>query len=305
MKKKILITGGTGFIGYHLAKKCLSLGWQVSSISTKKPNKERRLRKINYILSDISKINDLKKKVLPNYNYVVNLAGYVDHSNRLKTKLSHYIGCKNLAKIFLKKKIEKFLQIGSCIEYGRIKSPQSENNSLDIEIKSVYGKSKLRSTKFLLNLFKKYNFPSSIIRLYLVYGPKQDYNRVIPITIKNCLNNNKFDCSSGLQFRDFTYVDDVVRAIILTLKSNDTSGKIINIGNGKPLQLKRIILDICKLIKQGKPQFGKIKLRKDEIKSLYPSILQAKQLINWSPKIKFRLGIKKTINYYKKINKFL
>jgi len=305
LKKKILITGGTGFIGYHLAKKCLSLGWQVSSISTKKPNKERRLRKINYILSDISKINDLKKKVLPNYNYVVNLAGYVDHSNRLKTKLSHYIGCKNLAKIFLKKKIEKFLQIGSCIEYGRIKSPQSENNSLDIEIKSVYGKSKLRSTKFLLNLFEKYNFPSSIIRLYLVYGPKQDYNRVIPITIKNCLNNNKFDCSSGLQFRDFTYVDDVVRAIILTLKSNDTSGKIINIGNGKPLQLKRIILDICKLIKQGKPQFGKIKLRKDEIKSLYPSILQAKQLINWSPKIKFRLGIKKTINYYKKINKFL
>ena len=83
-KKKILITGGTGFIGYHLAKKCLKLNWSVTSLSTKNPTKIRKLKKIKYLISDISKKSDLKKIININYDYVVNLAGYVDHSRKKK-----------------------------------------------------------------------------------------------------------------------------------------------------------------------------------------------------------------------------
>ena len=82
--KSILITGGTGFIGYHLAKKCLSLNWSVTSLSTNKPSKKRKLKKVKYKICDISKKKDLFKKLDINYNYVVNLAGYVDHSNKKK-----------------------------------------------------------------------------------------------------------------------------------------------------------------------------------------------------------------------------
>ena len=87
-KKKILITGGTGFIGYHLAKKCLKLNWSVTSLSTKNPTKIRKLKKIKYLISDISKKSDLKKIININYDYVVNLAGYVDHSRKKKTLYS-------------------------------------------------------------------------------------------------------------------------------------------------------------------------------------------------------------------------
>ena len=84
--KKILITGGTGFIGYHLAKKCLKLNWSVTSLSTKKPKKIRKLKRVKYLIGDISDKKKLIKIIKPNsYDYVVNLAGYVDHSYKKKT----------------------------------------------------------------------------------------------------------------------------------------------------------------------------------------------------------------------------
>ena len=299
-KNKILIVGGTGFIGYHLAKKCLSLNWSVDSVSTKFPLEKRKLSKVNYIIFDISKKKNFYKKLYSNYDYVVNLAGYVDHSNKKKTMQSHFNGCKNLSTFFIDKNIKKFIQIGSSIEYGKLKSPQRENKKNLQKTYSIYGKAKLLSTRFVLTLCKKYNFPATILRLYLVYGPSQDQNRLIPITIINAIQNKKFDCSDGLQLRDFTYIDDVVDAIIKTLKNRFSSGQIINIGQGKPISVKKVINKICELLNCGKPQFGKIKLRKDEIKNHFPSIVKAKKILNWKPKIEIILGLKKTINYYKK-----
>ena len=292
-KKKILITGGTGFIGYHLALACLKKNFLVKSLSTKQPSKKRKLKKVKYLICDISNKKRLNKILDHNFDYVVNLAGYVDHSNKKKTKKSHFDGCKNLALFFLNSKIKKFVQIGSSIEYGKINSPQIENNHNKQKTYSVYGNSKLLSTKFLLSLNEKFNFPVSILRLYLVYGPNQDINRVIPITIKNAINDNKFNCSSGLQLRDFIHIEDLVKAILKVLTNKKTNGEILNIASGKPIQVKNLILKICKLVGNGKPQFGKIKFRKDEIKNLFPSIAKAQKLLNWKPLININLGLKK------------
>ena len=297
MNKSILIAGGTGFIGFHLAKKCLSLNWSVTSLSTSTPKKNRKLKKVKYKICDISNYNQVKNKIKLDYDYVVNCAGYVDHSHKLKTLKSHYIGCKNLSTHFLNSKIKKFIQIGSCIEYGKIKSPQIESN-LNKKTFSIYGSAKLLSTQFLVKLFKRFNFPVTILRLYLVYGPNQDANRVIPVTIINALKNKKFNCSNGSQLRDFTYIDDIVSAIIKTLKNSKSSGEIINIGSGNPISIKKVIIKICELIKSGKPQFGKIKLRNDEIIKLYPNINKSRKILNWKSQISIEKGLKKTIRFF-------
>lgn len=299
-KNKILITGGTGFIGYHLAKKCLDLNWLVDSISTKSPPKKRKLKKVNYLKIDISKKKELSKNLKSEYDFVVNLAGYVDHSNKKKTMRSHFNGCKNLANFFLNKNLKKFIQIGSSIEYGKSRSPQKENYKNSQETYSTYGNAKLLSTKFLLELKKKYNFPVTIIRLYLVYGPKQDLNRLIPITIMNAIHNKKFDCSAGYQLRDFLYIDDLIDAIIKILSNQKVLGQIINIGSGKPISVKKLILKICKLSKGGKPLFGKIPLRNDEIMKLYPNVNKAKKILGWIPHTSLEKGLKKTINFFSK-----
>ena len=297
LKNNILIVGGTGFIGYHLAKKSLKKGWKVTSISSKRPRKKRYLSKVKYIICDITKKKSLRKNIRKPFNYVVNLGGYVDHSNRKRTSESHYIGCKNLAEIFLKKAPTAFVQMGSSAEYGNVQSPQKENAKCNP--KSVYGQAKLLSSIYLINLFKKQKFPSTILRLYNTYGPRQDLNRFIPIVIAGCIKNKKFPCSMGNQLRDFLHIDDVVDAILKSLTSKNAKGQIINIGSGEPRIIKNIIEYIKKTSKGGYPLFGKVKLRKDEILKVYPNINKAKNKINWRPKISFKKGLKVTIDSFK------
>ena len=177
-----------------------------------------------------------------------------------------------MAEIFSNKKFKKFIQIGSSVEYGFIKSPQKEIDKYDLnKIRSIYGKSKLKSTNFLIKLFKRNNFPVLILRPYLIYGPRQTPERLIPFVINSCLRNMFFNLSSGKQIRNFLYVDDFSKILYkcLFLKIN---GEIINLGSSKNYQVKSIINMINKLVNKGYPQYGKIKLRKDEPFYLYPDL---------------------------------
>jgi nucleoside-diphosphate-sugar epimerase len=300
LKKKtnILIVGGTGFIGYHLAKRCIQKNWNVTSISTHKPKKIRYDKKIKYIICDISKKNKLKSKVIGTFDYVVNLGGYVDHSNKKKTFQSHYIGLKNLTEIFLSKNIKSFVQLGSGGEYGNSKSPHRETSNS--KAMSVYYKSKLLSTLHLIKLFNKIKFPATILRLYQAYGPRQDINRLIPIVIDSCIKNKRFNCSEGKQLRDFIYIDDVVNAVLKCFKNKNSKGEIFNIGSGKIIKIKKLIYFINKKIGKGYPQYGKIKLRKDEQLKVFPSIKKAITVLKWRPKISMNNGLIKTIQFYKK-----
>jgi nucleoside-diphosphate-sugar epimerase len=303
LKKKILIVGGTGFIGFNLIIKLNKLNYSISSISLTKPRKTRKIKNVKYLICDISKKKNLEKVLeKKNYDYIVNLGGYVDHSNKKKTYSSHYLGLINLADYFKNKNLIKFIQVGSSLENGKIKSPQIENyNSKLVDIKSVYGKSKLNATRYLLKMNKKYKFPSTIFRLFQTYGPGQDPNRVISFSILQCLNNKSFPCSNGSQFRDFIHIKDVVKLLILSLKNKKSDGKIYNLGSGKPIKIKSVINKIKKIIKKGKPLFGKIKLRKDEMKYIYSNIRELKKDFNWKPLVNFNKGLIETIKFQKKI----
>ena len=164
----------------------------------------------------------------------------------------------------------------------------------------IYGKTKLLVTKFLISRYLKKKFPVTILRFYQVFGPKQDLNRFIPIIVNSSLKNLQFKCSEATQFRDFLYIDDATDAVIKSIKNEKARGKIFNIGSGKPLILKKIINLVIKKIGKGTPLFGKIPLRPDETKIIFPNISYSKKMINWSPKVDFDKGLNKTILYYKK-----
>ena len=132
----------------------------------------------------------------------------------------------------------------------------------------------------MLKFYKKYKFPAVILRLYQVYGPQQDINRIIPITVFSCLKNKKFKCTTGNQKRDFIHVDDVVAAINKTIRAKNITGNIFNIGFGRATKLKNVILKINIMIGAGKPLFGAIGLKEGEQMEVYPSIQKSKK-INW------------------------
>ncbi len=298
MKKKVLITGGTGFIGYHLLKKCIELKMDVTCISSKPIRKFNIFRKVKYKICDLGNLSRLKRIINKDYDFVVNLAGNIDHKNKKKTYSSHHLGVKNLYKALKFKNIKKFIQIGSSSEYGKFFGKVKETDKCNP--KMIYGRSKLKSSNFLIKKFKEEKFPVLVLRFFQVYGPRQKKNRLIPFVIDSSLQNKDFHCSEGSQFRDFLYVDDAINAIVKNLNSSVRSnGKIFNIGYGKPINVKSLILMIQNIIKKGKPIFGKLKLRVDESKKIYPNLERSKRILNWKHKTSLKEGLKKTIKYYK------
>ena len=300
-KEHLLIIGGTGFIGFHLTNAVKKIGWKVTSISLRNPSRERKVKGVNYIILDIANYKNLKKKLKEKFTYVVNLSGY--SGNKYKDRVdrcfrSHFLGTVNLTKILLKKKIKKFVHAGSSAEYGDIPGPQGEDDLCSPT--NDYGKSKLLTTNYLLLLHKKQKFPVTILRFFSVYGPKQNKNRVIPQIITGCLSGKKFGVSKGIQYRDFCFIEDVVSAIIKTLKIGKAKGKIINIGSGKPLQIKKVVYIVKKIIGKGKPQFGKIKYSKNENMNVYAKVLFAKKILKWKINFNFKEGLNRTIETHLK-----
>ena len=290
--------GGTGFIGYHLSNFLIKKNFKIVVVSKNSPQKKKFIKKIKYIQFDIGKKKNFKKLNNYNFKYVVNLGGYVDHSNKKKTYESHYIGAKNLANYFEKKKLQLFIQMSSGGEYGNLESPHEESFVCKMKMLSNYSRAKLSASKFLINLFKKKKFPVTILRLYQAYGPDQDTNRFLPILITNCIKNKKFPTSHGKQFRDFIYISDLISIIYKCLTNNKVRGQIINVGSGKPINLKKIIFKVMDICKGGKPQFGKLMLRKDENLITYPNVNKLKKILSFKPKVQFEKGIKLTIKSY-------
>lgn len=302
MKKSILICGGTGFLGFHLAKKLKKLNWNVFSISTNKPLKERKIKNVKYFYCDISKKKKLNL-ILDKFqvDFVINFSGYVDHLNKKKTISSHYLGLKNLSNYYIQKKIFKFIQIGSSLEYGQNNPPHKENMIIKSNhLKSSYSLSKFLSSNHLINAGVKYDFPYVILRPYLIYGPYQEINRIIPIVIDNCLQDRSFPTSSGDQIRDFLYINDFIEIVYKLITNKNIKKKIFNIGSGIPTKVGDVVKMINKKIRKGKPIFGVIKLRKDESKMYYPNIQKLKSTIKHFKFTPLSLGLDKTIKYYEK-----
>ena len=294
-KKKILVLGGTGFIGHHLLRKAIQLKWITTSISKKYPKKNRFIKGVNYILSDISNKKKLEKKINGKFDYIVNLIGGAGRAVLTK----YYTNPKNLINFFSKYEINKFLHIGSSAEYGAIKIPHNEN--LKCTPISHYGKAKLKTTKYLLKKCKKDKFPGIVIRLFQVYGPSQNKD-IISVIINNCKKNNKFKLTHGNQTRDFCYVDDVINAILLILKSKNQKviGKVFNIGSGRSYSIKQVTKIVKNKTKKGTPIFGKLKFKKEEIMHSKASIKKIYNILGWKPKNSLNQGIGKIIKLNEK-----
>ncbi len=298
-----MVTGGSGFIGRHFILEILKKKkFNIFSLSQKKIKKKFQIKRVKYIFCKLQNKSLLKKKLNFKIHYAVNFAGHINHAEVKKTYQTHYIGLKNLADVLITKEIKKFLQIGSSVEYGFTKSPQKEKSNLLVKkMKSTYGKSKLLSTNYLLKLYEKKKFPVLILRPYLIYGPGQSLNRLIPITILNCLKNKKFDCSSGKQIRNFMYVKDFSK-IVYTCCFLKIEGEIINVGSSRNYSVKFIINKIRKILNKGYPNYGKIKLRNDEPLNLFPNLNKLRKLIKFKNETSIQEGLKKTVLYYKNLN---
>lgn len=301
--KRLLVVGGSGFIGGHLCRVARERGYEVTSLSI--DDATRPLADVEYVVGDISKrgpLMDLLEK--RKYEYVVNCGGYIDHSSFFsggrELVQSHFEGVQNLVDAIDRRCLKRFVQIGSSDEYGSADAPQSE--SMRESPISPYSLAKVAASHFLQMLWRTEGFPAVTLRFFLVYGPGQGHRRFLPQIISGCLRNKSFPASEGRQLRDFCYIDDVVEGILRSLDAPDVCGRVINLASGRPVSIRDMIEQVRDVVGQGKPEFGKVPYRVGENMALWADVAVARELLDWSPKVSLDTGLKRTIEFYRNEN---
>ena len=228
---------------------------------------------------------------------VVHAAGsYKDPDDWYTDALTNCVGGANIIQASVKNNVERFLYFQTSLCYGL----KPSENPITLNHPNYHANSSYSITKTTNEDFLEYSGLNYVtFRLANCIGPR---NVSGPLPIFYDRLSNRKQCFVSEARRDFVHVNDVVDAIIKSLLSKNSKGEIINIGSGKPKKIRYLINKVKKILKTGLPQFGELKLRKDEILKLYPSIEKAKKIIKWSPKVDFEKGLKSTIEYYKHCN---
>ena len=302
---KYIITGGAGFIGSHVAEYLSKKKKKVvilDNLSTGRIDNIKNFKsKIKFVKCDISKkgkwINEFKGKI-----YIIHLASVADIVPSIqypeKYFNSNVNGTLNVLNACRKCKVLKLIYSASSSCYGIPKEyPTKEINYL--KPMYPYAFTKKAGEDLIIHWSKVYNIPFISLRLFNVYGTRSrtsgTYGAMFGVFLAQKLFNKPFTIvGTGKQKRDFTYVSDVVSAIIKACNSK-IKNEIFNVGSGSTVS----ILKIVKILR-GKKIF--IKKRPGEPDITFANISNIKRKLNWKPKIKIEEGINlmlKDIQYWK------
>ena len=300
----IWIVGASGFIGAKLYFSLSRLRQDVYAIS-RNPESSWRLLNSKYsnkisldITNNLEVLNSIKKH---KPRTVFNLSAYGAYERQNDVHEIHnvnYFGTLNLVNALTTEGCDAFIQAGTSSEYGLNCSAPDENDI--VEPNSDYAVSKT-AVSYLLQYYGRIrNFPCVHLRLYSVYGPWEERDRLIPSIIKLGLNGDYPPFVNSKISRDFLYVDDCTRSFVLAaLKACKLMpGSKFNIATGKKTSLE----DIANLSKtifkiQKNPSFGSMPNRKWDLSNWYGNPTLANLQLGWYPRTELDIGIRKTIDW--------
>ena len=304
-KKKILVTGGAGFLGSHLCEKLLEQGHEVLCLD----NFFTGTRENIYHLFDSKRFELLRHDIcLPLYvevdeiyNFACPASPLHYQADPIQTIKTSVLGAMNL--LGLAKRLNcKIFQASTSEVYGDPHMhPQKEEywgNVNPIGIRSCYDEGKRCAETLFFDYQRKHHVKIKVARIFNTYGPRMHPNdgRVVSNFIVQALCNEPITIyGDGLQTRSFCYVDDLID-VTLRLMASKESGPI-NVGN--PSEFK--VLDLAKQVIELTGSSSKIvhkPLPLDDPKQRRPDIAQARALLRWEPRISLEEGLKSTIRYF-------
>lgn len=306
--KKVLVTGGSGFIGSHLCKKLLELNNHVLCVDNFfTSSKENILNLFDYKNFEFIR-HDITFPLYVEVDEIYNLACPASPVNYQKdpvqTMKVNVLGAINMLGL-AKRTNSKIFQASTSEVYGDPKiSPQIESywgNVNPIGIRSCYDEGKRAAETLFMDYFRQHHIRIKIARIFNTYGPNMAFNdgRVISNMIIQALENKPITIyGNGHQTRSFCYIEDLIEGIIKFMSSNQNLTGPINLGNPKETK----IIDVANKIKALTNSRSKIvykKLPSDDPKKRKPNILLAKKNLDWEPKITLKKGLLSTIDYFK------
>ncbi|MBU0628095.1 MAG: SDR family oxidoreductase [Nanoarchaeota archaeon] len=306
----IIVTGGAGFIGSHLCDELIERGNQVICIdnfsSGDKKNVLHLLGNDNFKLvnHDITRTIEIKWPVDQIY-HLASRASPVDYQKYpVETALANSVGTNNMIRLSMVKGAV-MLFASSSEAYGEPKShPQKESywgNVNPVGIRSCYTESKRFGEALITAYHRKYGIKANIVRIFNTYGPRmrKDDGRVVSNFITSALRDEPLAVNGdGGQTRSFCYISDMVDGLIRVMGSSFTGPK--NIGNPHEIT----ILYLAKKIKQMIQSDSEITFNpmpEDDPTKRQPDISKTRRLTGWEPQVGLETGLKKTIEWFKKL----
>lgn len=305
--KKILVTGGAGFIGSEFVKQGVKKGYKVIVVDklTYAGDLERLKKvegKYKFYKTDICnkrQIESIFEREKP--QIIVNFAAST-HVDRSIVDAAPFIdtnvkGTQVLLDASRKYKIKKFIHISTDEIYGEIKKGKFTEKS-PLAPNSPYSASKAAADLLIRAYIRTYNFPAIIIRPCNNYGPWQYPEKFIPVIISKALQNKKVPVyAKGLNKREWLYVSDCAEAIALILEKGKI-GEIYNVGSGVEKRNIDVVKNVLKIL--GKPE-NLIQFVKDRPGHDFRYALDSSKIhkLGWKPKDDFYQGLEKTVAWFR------
>lgn len=311
-RKKILVTGGAGFIGSHLCERLINEGNEVICLDNYfTGSKDNILHLINNPYFELIR-HDVVHPFYIDVDEIYNLACPASpvhyQYNPIKTIKTSVMGAINM--LGLAKRVKaKILQASTSEVYGDPNvHPQPEaywGNVNPIGIRSCYDEGKRCAETLFMDYHRQNGVKVKIVRIFNTYGPKMNPNdgRVVSNFIVQALKGEDITIyGDGSQTRSFQYVDDLVEAMVRMMGTDDSFIGPVNTGNPGEftmLELAQQVLDLT----GSKSKLVFMPLPSDDPKQRRPDITLAKEKLNWEPKIQLKEGLIKTIAYFDEVLK--
>ena len=303
---RVVVTGGAGFIGSHIAEESVRRGHKTAIIDNLHSGHRKNIPGAIFFNADIlnqSVLDDIFEGV----DTVFHAAAYISVPESMKHEYKYIenntIGTLNVLKACRERKVKNVIFSSSASVYGD-KGEVRLSEDMTLSPQSPYAITKL-SCEHLMNIYRSYGINAVSLRYFNVYGRRQDpnsqYAAAIATFVKQAIDNKDFIIyGSGEQTRDFVNVQDVVDANMLASRSKNALGEVFNIGTGTSISINQLIETISQILgKEGLNPVYADSRPADILESL-ADISKARRVLGYDPKVTLREGITKFVEWYKR-----
>ncbi|MFL2679861.1 MAG: UDP-glucuronic acid decarboxylase family protein [Alphaproteobacteria bacterium] len=307
--KKVLVTGGAGFIGSHICEKLIAEGYYVICCDNFYTGSEKNLKNIisnkNFKLINHDITFPIELNVDEIYNFACPASPVHYQNDPVKTVKTCVHGAINMLGL-AKKTGAKIMQASTSEIYGDPEvHPQKEDYKGAVSIRgprACYDEGKRCAETIFWDYKRQHNINVKVVRIFNTYGPRMQKNdgRVVSNFIVQALSNKDITVyGDGKQTRSFCYVDDLVNGIFLMMKKENFPGPV-NLGNPSEISITELAKEIINLTSSGSKLIN-YNLPEDDPKQRCPDITLANEKLEWQPKFERIEGLKKTVKYFKEL----
>lgn len=310
---KIVVTGGAGFIGSHLAENFAKNDHEVVFVDNLDPYYSIELKKHNincvlkynnasFVKGDICDLNFLKTVIDEKTDFVFHEASQagvrISVENPFKPNNVNIVGTLNVLQRSLEADVERLINASSSSVYGTIEYLPFDEKHPTQPI-SPYGVSKLAAEHYCRVFYEIYGLPTVSLRYFTVYGPRMRPDLAISIFTEKMLKNEPITIfGDGTQTRDFTHIDNIIGANIKLLKTNRVDGKVMNIGSGSRFSVNELVKQLKEIIGSSS-EINYVEVQKGDAKHTLADVELAKKLVGYEPSISMKEGLRRFVLWYK------